>query len=245
MKTFLLITIVFFLGCFTTKAQKKNYISFGSGITINNTHNQIADQLTADGIGDRVVFDPFWFLFYIPGKTVDYPETHVQRSRNNRFRFGRHITAHSGLEAGFGRSYSSHVQGADNAGSNVNYLNLRTNISTVYLAYMRHNRKRTAAIGIGPAISLVKIKHARMVFDESLRSTGYVLPGIMCASYWNFVDQKSWFMGFRNDLSITSPAKTEQVTVTNETDQSFVSVSRSAKVGSLINTLTLNAGLKF
>jgi len=245
MKKLLLIPIMFISLALTSYAQKKNYVSFGTGITMTNIHNKMADQLIADGIGDKVVYDPIWFFFYFPGQVIDYPKTHVKRGNNNRFRYGRHIKGRVSIEGGFGRTYSSTVQGADNNGSNINFVNLSTNVSTIYMAYMWNNKKTNAAVGLGPVVSLAKIKHSEMVYDEVLQSKSYVLPGLIFTGYWNFVNQKSWFMGLRNDLSITTPAKTKTFTITNEIDKSFVTASGSNKVGSVINTVTLNAGIKF
>ena len=244
MKNLLLSLILFILVSITSSAQKRNYVSFGSGITMSNIHNKLADKLIADGMGDRVVYAPFWLFFFSPGQNVDYPEKNVQNS-NYKLRYGRQIKTRASIEGGFGNSYDSHVKGADNNGSNINFLNISTQVSTVYLAYMWNNKKQNAAVGLGPALSFAKIKHAEMAQDEILNSKSYVLPGMIFTSYWNFVNKKSWFIGLRNDITITTPAKTHGLTITNQIDKSFVSASGGIKVGAVINTVSINAGIKF
>jgi hypothetical protein len=230
-----------------TYAQKKSYVSIESGVTFSGMSNQIANNMKADGLDDNFTFDFFSFLgIENTGLIIksSYPEK-SQQTGNYKIRYGYNIKNNASIEAGFGRTYRSTVTGAAGSGDFVNYLAVSSKLSTAYVAYLWKNKKDNAAIGIGPAISICSIKQSSEFSANLLSDKTYVLPGAIFTGYWNFVNKKSWFMGLRTDMTITTPAKTEEVKIINPDNKGFVSISESASVGAVINTVSISAGIKF
>ena len=247
MKKSIILLFVSFIYLQLTYAQKKSYVSIESGLTFSGVSNKIANNMKADGLDDDFVFD-FFSLFGInnTGLTIksNYPEK-SQQAGNYKIRYGYNIKNNASIEAGFGRTYRSTVTGAAGSGDFVNYLAVTSKLSTVYVAYLWKNKKDNAAIGIGPAVSICTINQSSEFLTNLLSNKTYVLPGAIFTGYWNFVNKKSWFMGLRTDMTITTPAKTEGVKIINPDNKGFVSTSKSTSVGSVINTVSISAGIKF
>jgi hypothetical protein len=228
-----------------TYSQKKNYISVEYGITVSGMSNSIANNMKTDGFGDKLTFGFIPTLFdALNGDCRQYP-LKDPRKANYKFRYGYNIKNNASIETGFGLVYRSTVKGADAIESSVNYLDIKSKISTVYAAYMWKTKKANAAIGFGPAVSFCSIKQGTPDAEKPLSDKSYVLPGVIFTGYWNFVNNKSWFMGLRSDMTITTSAKTEEVKVINPAKKSIVSVSKSNAVGSVMNSISISVGIKF
>ena len=225
-----------------TYAQKKSYLSIERGVTISNMSSKISRNMSENGLGDNIYFTTA-FLSFSSTISKRYP---IKKTRveNYKIRYGYNIKQTASLEAGFGRIYRTNVQGADALGDYVNYLNIKVQLSTAYAVYIWKNKKGNAAVGIGPAVSFCNIKQENYA-GNILSDKSYAMPGAIFTSYWNFVNEKSWFIGLRTDMTITKPAKTNEVIITNADDNRFISVSKSSNAGAVMNTIALSAGIKF
>ena len=237
------LTLIMFISL--AYAQKKSYLSFEYGVTICGMSNSIANNMKTNGFGDKLTFDFVSTLFdALNGDCRQYPFK-APLKNNSKIRYGYNIKENASIEAGFGRIYRTIVNGADANGKFVNYLSINSELYTLYAAWLLKNKKGSAAIGIGPAVSICSIKHKNTESKITLSDKSYVLPGVIFTGYWNFVNTKNWFMGLRSDITITKPATTEAVTINNATDKSFVSVLKSSTICTVSNTLSVSAGIKF
>jgi hypothetical protein len=247
MKKFIFLSLTTITCIFIGNAQNKSYVSIEYGATITGMSNSIANNMKANGFGDRMSLSllPFFDLTV----TNQYPITDA-RNGNYKIRYGYNIKTNTSIEAGFGHIYQSSVEGADASAGLVNALTINCNLSTAYAAYMWKNKKGNTAIGVGPAVSFCTITQGSSDFpgplsSNTLSNKSYVLPGVIFTGYWNFVNRKNWFMGLRSDMTITTAAKTEEVIITNPADKNFMSVCKSASTGAVMNTISLSAGIKF
>jgi len=237
-KQFILTVLLFFclLAC---KAQKKNYIAFEDGSYFGNTNSNIASNMTASGFADKSVVDFFGLVF-----TTQYPVKRNDKS-SYRIRAGHYLDAKTAIEAGFGLAYHGEVQGYDERyPSGSNYLTLTSHIHTFYIAWIKTDERRIGGGGAGPSFSLYKLTaDANHGNAESAKS--YFLPGIMVTGFWNFVHRPSWFLGLRTDLSVTAPAKINEIKVTSPYDASSVSTFKTVKAGSFNGCINLGGGFRF
>jgi len=241
--TFLLPALIMLISF--TYAQNKNYISIEYGITLTGMSNSIANSMRTNGFGDKLTFDLVSTLFdALNGDCRQYPFK-APLKNNSKIRYGYNFKENASVEAGFGRTYRTIVNGADANGKFVNYLSINSNLYTIYAAWLLKNKKGNAAIGIGPAVSICSIKHKNTESTITLSDKSYVLPGVIFTGYWNFVNTKKWFMGLRSDMTITRPVTTEVVRINNATDKSLVSVLKSSTICTVTNTLSVSAGIKF
>lgn len=243
MKKIILVMLTAYIFIPPAFTQTKNYLSIETGISFSGMSNRLNNNMKANGFGDKINYDIYLFFFYLSGST-QYPRQETSNG-NYKIRYGYHIKKNAGIEAGFGRTYRTVVKGADGYGYNVNLLNISSEFSTAYAAYLWKNKKGNAAVGIGPVVSICKIKQESPYSSTPLSEKKYLLPGAIFTGYWNFLNKKSWFMGVRSDMTITSSAKTATVKVINPDDNNFISVSKGTGIGGIINTVSLSAGIKF
>jgi hypothetical protein len=243
MKKIILLKLAIIVSISSNYAQTKNYLSVENGISLSGMSNRLSNNMKENHLNAKVVYDAFFFFFFFSGST-QYPIKDT-RDINYKVRYGYDLKESISIEAGFGHTYSTTVRGAAVISQEVNYLNINTDLSTVYAAYMWKNKNRNAAIGIGPVVSICKIKQEDPTTGIMLSKKNYLLPGVIFTGYWNFINKKVWFMGLRSDMSITAPAKTATVTITNPHDNSFVSVSKGTNIGAVVNTFSISAGIKF
>jgi len=228
-----------------TYAQKKSYVSVEYGITISGMSNSISNNMKTDGFGDKLTFGFVASLFdALNGDCRQYP-LKDPRKANYKLRYGYNIKKNAAIETGFGLVYRSTIKGADAIENSVNFLDIKSQISTIYAAYMWKTKKANAALGFGPAVSFCTIKQGSPDSESPLSDKSYVLPGVIFTGYWNFVNNKNWFMGLRSDMTITTSAKTEEVSIINRAQKSVASVSKSHTIGSVMNTISISAGIKF
>ena len=245
MKKFIFLPLSLIVLISLTHAQTKNYVSMEYGITLTGISNSIANNMKTNGFGDKLTFDFVCTLFdALNGNCRKYPfKAPIKNS--SKIRYGYNVKENASIEVGFGRTYRTSVNGADANSKFVNYLSINSNLYTIYAAWLLKNKKRNAAIGIGPAVSICSIKHKNTESTIILSDKSYVLPGVIFTGYWNFVNTKKWFMGLRSDMTITRPVTTEVVRINNATDKSLVSVLKSSTICTVTNTLSVSAGIKF
>jgi hypothetical protein len=227
-------------------AQKKNYLSVDGGLTISGMSKRLANSMHASGFGDKIDYNFFFFFFPISG-TTDYPTTHNSNG-NFKVRYGYNISDKRAIEAGFGSTLENNVSGGDELGGSVNYFRIFSKISTAYAAYMWKNEKQNTAVGIGPAVSICKMRQESQSdynATTTLSDKTHVLPGAIITAYWNFINKKSWFMGLRTDMTITTPAKVAETKVTNGDNPNFVSTFKTTTAGGFINTISIVGGFRF
>jgi hypothetical protein len=245
MKKFIFLPLSLIMLISLTYAQKKNYVSIEYGITLTGMSNSIANNMKTNGFGDKLTFDFVRTLFdALNGDCRQYPFK-APIKNNSKIRYGYNIKANASVEAGFGSTYRTIVNGADANGKFANYLSVNCELYTAYAAWLLKNKKGNAAIGIGPAVSICSIKHKNTVSTITLSDKSYVLPGVIFTGYWNFINTKNWFMGLRSDMTIGKPVTTEAVRINNSTDKSFVSVSKNSTICTVTNTISVSAGIKF
>jgi hypothetical protein len=243
MKKFMLFIFFSIVSVQLNYAQTKNYLSIEYGPTFSGMSDKLSKNMKDNHFGARIDYDVFFFFFFFSGST-QFPK-HDTRNENYKIRYGHNLKERVSVEAGFGHTYNTIVRGASVSGQDVNYLNISSDMSTAYAAYLWKNKKDNAAIGIGPAVSICKITQEDPTSGTVLSKKNYLLPGVIVTGYWNIINKKIWFMGLRSDMSITAPARTETVTITNPHDTHFVSVSKGTTIGAVTNTFSLSAGIKF
>ncbi len=224
-------------------SQTKNYLSIETGATFSGMSNRLSDNMKTNHFGARVENNFFFIFFFLPGST-QYPLTE-NRNSNYKVRYGHDLSDKVSVEAGYGHTCGTTVKGASSNNTDVNLLYITSELSTAYAAYMWKNKKSNAAIGIGPAVSICKVTQESPTTGTVLSQKNYLLPGVIFTGYWNFINKKVWFMGLRSDMTITAPAKTATVSITNPHDNSFVSVSKGTGIGAVTNTFSVSAGIKF
>ena len=226
------------------QAQKKIYLSVDAGLTVSGMGDRLANNMKANGFGDEINSSFFFFIFFLNGSSK-YPKI-SNKTGSVKVRYGYNIANRKAIEAGYGISYRTSVKGADAAGNNANYINISCKLSTAYAAYMWKNKKKNTAGGFGPAVSVCNVKQENPgAVSTVLSNKTHVLPGVIFTGYWNFINKKSWFIGLRSDIIFTVPAKVEEVKIVNAQTNSFVSVSKSIAIGSMLNTISISGGIKF
>lgn len=238
MKQIISLLLAASLGLSSLHAQNKNYLSIDGGLSFSGMSNKLSDNMKANGFGSDIS-GSFIFFFYF---STQYPIKSVQ-NLNYKIRYGYNINERTAIEAGYGLSYRTLVSGADGTDAEANYLDIKLRSTTAYAAFMLRNKKGNLAIGMGPAVAICNIQQSSS--GGMLSDKNYVLPGGILTGYWHFINHKSWFMGMRSDMTITAPAKTETVTVTNPVDKNFVSVSKGSSVGAVMNSFSIAVGIKF
>jgi hypothetical protein len=260
MKKYFFITSLLIVTFLEVEAQKKNYFSFESGSYFGNTNKNIVSGMAQSGFDDSYTTtkEPLDLIFF----TIDYPtilhQYPVDWEDNDKFKFriraGHFLNPNTAIEAGFSRNYWGSVIGFDrkSSGTNdnsllrstiANYLQIDSRINTLYFAFIKNNNACTLGIGAGPSFSLYKLTSTLNLYNSQTKN--YILPGGMVTGFWNFLSKKSWFVGFRTEMSFTIPLKIQEMKITNSSDPSFVSTFKSVKAGTVYKSVTLNAGIRF
>lgn len=244
MKKHFLITSLLIVAFLQAEAQKKNYFSLESGVYFGKANANIASSMTQSGLGDTHFGVFSWGALLTYGSAdTHYPSDNVGKLKY-RIRVGHNINSQTAIEAGFGLTYYGSVSGYDKAPSGIyaNRLWIKSNINTLYVAFIKNSSAHTVGFGAGPAFSLYKLT---TISNDSDQSKNHLLPGGMITGFWNFLSKKYWFLGLRTEMSLTMPAKIDEMKVTNPSDPSFVSTFKSTKTGSFNASITLNAGIHF
>ncbi|MBZ5856928.1 hypothetical protein [Flavihumibacter profundi] len=226
-------------------AQKKHYISIEQGFTATQMGSQLMDYMSANNFNANKTYDLSWLLLGLGelSGTNQYPKQQ-KNIVNFRIRYSYQRNKKTAIEAGIGYLFQTSVEGAHVQNGQYNFLTIDARLSTFYVAYMVKNKKENLAIGIGPAFSFCTIKQQTPYVEAPLTNKTQLLPGINTTAYWNFVNQKNWFMGLRTDMTFTAPAKIESVSITNHNNQYFVSTTSNGKISTLVYSISFVAGIK-
>lgn len=226
-------------------AQNENYISLESGHYYGNANKHISAAMTQSGFGDYRENNSSWIDF-ITGNLSrgQFPYAQVGKLKY-RVRAGHWLNKQNLLEAGFGLAYYGTVGGYDKmtSGTQSNRLTITSRINMAYVTFTRSNPTHRIGLGAGPAFSLYKLRSVANNNPDQTKS--YLLPGGMATGFWNFISKKSWFVGVRGEMTLTTPVKINEIRVTNTDDPSFVSTFNTTKAGSFNSSIALNAGVKF
>jgi hypothetical protein len=212
------------------QAQKRNYFSIGAGVYFGNARANLKKGIERSGMVEGR------FDFRIPfygwgGEKSAY-----------RIRAGRHLSEKKAIELGFGLAYYRDVNGYDDVSDNLIYLTSR--IHTLYVAYVISDAKQRIGVGIGPALNFYRLTITDYSSPEK-KKNNYLLPGGILTGYWNFLSERSWFAGIRTDLTLTTPAKIDEIIIVNAANPSTQLKFKATKAGSFTGMIDLTAGIRF
>jgi hypothetical protein len=226
-----------------TNAQTQNSFSLDQGFTQTNMTRKMTANMRNNGFGATVTTD--WSLFLLPFTSKSsYPKTENKKV-NYRARYNRHLRRKTSIEAGFGKIYQTIIKGAHEVNGGYDFLSVDCSVTNLYAAFMTTTSRENFGIGLGPALSICKVKQRSISQSSVLSDKTELIPGANLSAYWNFVDQPKWFLGMRTDVIITKNLTIEEVRLSHEYSSNPVTVSKQSTVGANMFTVSFSGGFKF
>src|SRR5688572_25840766 len=179
-KTLSLICVSCFLAFGANAQVKKNYVSLETGGSFGNNAANLFEAMKNSGFGKRAE-GSFLGLFEW---STQYPIKYAEGVQY-RIRAGRRLSHTKTVEAGYGYTYGSSVEGYDTQ----NYLTLTSKVKSIYIAYVLQDSAGRIGFGVGPILAFYNLQ-IRHNFD-AVSSKNSVLPGAMITGFWNTFSKRS------------------------------------------------------